>query len=98
MSLTAAIDQPANTPYMLSIVIFQHVAVSSGMRDDDFLKLKAIIEAVPELTFICLDVANGYSEHFVAYVKKVREHFPEHTILVGLLSLLITQYYIFALL
>lgn len=63
--------------------ILAHVAVSSGMRDDDFIKLKAIIEAVPGLTFICLDVANGYSEHFVAYVKKVREHFPKHTILAG---------------
>ena len=52
------------------------------MREDDFIKLKSILEAVPELTFVCLDVANGYSEYFVAYVKKVRENFPTHTILV----------------
>merc|ERR1712226_887596 len=33
--------------------------------------------------FICIDVANGYSEHFVQYVRKVRAEFPSHTILAG---------------
>jgi len=32
---------------------------------------------------ICLDVANGYSEHFVDYIRKVREHYPKHTIMAG---------------
>uniref|UniRef100_A0A8D0TL68 GMP reductase n=1 Tax=Sus scrofa TaxID=9823 RepID=A0A8D0TL68_PIG len=31
----------------------------------------------------CLDVANGYSEHFVEFVKDVRKRFPEHTIMAG---------------
>ena len=33
--------------------------------------MKAILAAVPNVTFICIDVANGYSEHFVMYVRKV---------------------------
>ena len=33
--------------------------------------------------FICLDVANGYSQHFVNFVKKVRDNFPEHIIMAG---------------
>lgn len=49
----------------------------------DFSKLKEIIEAVPDLQFICLDVANGYSEHFVAFVKEARAEFPKKTIMVG---------------
>eukprot|EP00960_Hanusia_phi_P056188 763180-Hanusia_phi.AAC.3 len=32
---------------------------------------------------ICLDVANGYSEMFVEYVRKVRKQFPDHIILAG---------------
>merc|ERR1719193_2737037 len=43
----------------------------------------AIIENIPALTFICIDVANGYSEHFVEYVKKVRQNFSKHTIMAG---------------
>lgn len=60
-----------------------HVAVSSGSGAEDFVKLKKIIGAVPKLQYICLDVANGYSEHFVSFVRKTRKDFPDHTILVG---------------
>lgn len=38
---------------------------------------------MPEIKFICLDVANGYSEHFVEFVKQVRARFPFHTIMAG---------------
>lgn len=60
----------------------QHVAASSGSGGADLEKLCAILEAVPALKYICLDVANGYSEHFVEFVKMVREKFPKHTIMV----------------
>ena len=52
------------------------------MARGDLEKLKQIIEAVPDLAYICLDVANGYSEHFVEFVKQVRKVFPSHTIMV----------------
>ncbi|EPY76079.1 hypothetical protein CB1_001508009 [Camelus ferus] len=61
----------------------QHVAVSSGSGKNDLEKMSSILEAVPQVKFICLDVANGYSEHFVEFVKLVRARFPEHTIMVG---------------
>ena len=48
-----------------------NVMVSAGMSEQDFGQLEKIIDAIPNLKFICLDVANGYSEHFVAFVKKV---------------------------
>jgi len=63
--------------------VIDFVCVSSGISANDFERLQAIIAAVPKLQFICLDVANGYSEVFVEYVKKVRKTFPEHTILAG---------------
>ncbi|EDL98169.1 guanosine monophosphate reductase, isoform CRA_a [Rattus norvegicus] len=61
----------------------QHVAVSSGSGQNDLEKMSLILEAVPQVKFICLDVANGYSEHFVEFVKLVRSKFPEHTIMAG---------------
>jgi len=61
----------------------QHVAVSSGTSDKDYDKMCAIIDAIPDIAFICIDVANGYSEHFVEYVKKVRQNFGKQTIIAG---------------
>jgi len=57
--------------------------VSSGSSDNDFVKLSQILTANPTLQFICIDVANGYSEHFVRFVRRVRETFPEHVIVAG---------------
>ncbi|XP_030103212.1 GMP reductase 1 isoform X1 [Mus musculus] len=61
----------------------KHVAVSSGSGQNDLERMSRILEAVPQVKFICLDVANGYSEHFVEFVKLVRSKFPEHTIMAG---------------
>lgn len=62
----------------------QHVAVSIGTAQGDFELLSAILNTIPDIEYICLDVANGYSEHFVALVKKVRAAYPKHTIMVSL--------------
>lgn len=56
--------------------------VSSGTRDDDFEKLREIVQLV-NANFICLDVANGYSQHFVDFIKRVRDAFPDKTIMAG---------------
>jgi len=60
-----------------------YFAVSTGTSDRDFLKLKLILNSYPEIHFICIDVANGYSERFGDYVAKVREAYPTHTIIAG---------------
>lgn len=59
------------------------MAVSTGTGDGDFDRLGAILAAVPKIQYICVDVANGYSEHFVHFVKDVRQKFPTHTIMVS---------------
>ncbi|XP_034980642.1 GMP reductase 1 isoform X1 [Zootoca vivipara] len=61
----------------------EHVAVSSGSGMPDFEKMSRILEAIPLIKYICLDVANGYSEYFVEFVKAVRIRFPNHTIMAG---------------
>ncbi|KOB52366.1 GMP reductase 1 [Operophtera brumata] len=47
------------------------VTASSGTADADFEKLTEILNNVKELKFVCLDVANGYSQHFVEYLRRV---------------------------
>ncbi|XP_015261850.1 PREDICTED: GMP reductase 2 [Gekko japonicus] len=61
----------------------QNVAASSGTGPSDFELLEQILEAVPPVRYICLDVANGYSEHFVQFLRDVRKRFPDHTIMAG---------------
>lgn len=63
--------------------IYNHVMVSSGTSDADFEKLSAILNRHPQLYFICIDVANGYSEFFVRFVAKVRQTFPDKVIIAG---------------
>jgi GMP reductase len=57
--------------------------VSAGAAEEDFIKLKRIVAKHSGLEFICLDVANGYTEAFVGYVCKVRDAFPDKTIVAG---------------
>ena len=63
--------------------IENHVCISTGTGEEDFKKLVQIKNKNPQLKFICIDVANGYSEHFVSFLKKTREQFPDKVILAG---------------
>jgi len=60
-----------------------YFAVSTGTSEKDFQKLQRIMNATPEVHFICIDVANGYSEHFGDFVSKVRSSYPHATIIAG---------------
>lgn len=62
---------------------YSRIMVSSGAAEEDFVKLGLIVARHPDLQFICLDVANGYTEAFVEYVGKVRSAFPDKTIVAG---------------
>ena len=60
-----------------------YMAVSTGTGERDFAKLVVILDSCPEIHFICIDIANGYSEHFGDFVAQVRQHYPKHTIIAG---------------
>lgn len=66
-----------------SASIQNHVAISTGTSPKDAEKLAAIFKQHPQYKFICIDVANGYSEHFVAFVKRTREQYPNKVIIAG---------------
>ncbi len=62
--------------------LMSSVFISSGTRDNDFDNLSQMLHRTGA-DFICLDVANGYSEHFSDFVKKTRATFPDKIIMAG---------------
>ncbi len=58
-------------------------AVSTGTSECDHTRLQSVLSAYPQIKFICIDVANGYSEHFGRYVSKIRDEYPAHAIIAG---------------
>jgi len=62
---------------------YNYIAISTGTGKEDFAKIKQIITANPLLNFICIDVANGYSEHFVQFLKQTRKQYPDKVIIAG---------------
>ena len=61
-----------------------NVAMSIGTSDADFLKLVNVYDnVVHNLKYVCMDIANGYSDHFAARVRKVRDQFPDIVIIAG---------------
>jgi GMP reductase len=60
-----------------------YCAISTGTGDNDWSKIQQILNTYPEIHFICIDVANGYSERFGDFVAKVRDKYPKHTIIAG---------------
>ncbi len=62
--------------------IKQHVAISIGTSEEGWQTAKKIIKDF-NLYWICIDIANGYSEHFTNFVKKVRGEFPHCNIIAG---------------
>ncbi len=63
--------------------IVNAIAVSTGTGKKDTERLHDIFKLNSDLKFICIDVANGYSQHFVDFVKSIRKQFTDKTIIAG---------------
>ena len=63
--------------------IENYIALSTGISKEDADKVKAVISKHPFLKFICIDVANGYSEHFADFVQQTRDAYPDKVIIAG---------------
>ena len=63
--------------------IFPHIALSTGTSDRDYKRLNEILKEFSFFEFICIDIANGYSDHFSKFVRSVREKYPTKTIIAG---------------
>ena len=68
------VDSPARAEY---------AAYSMGITEDDAAKFRAVYTGAPCIKYVCIDVANGYSERFLNYVASVREQYPSIVIIAG---------------
>jgi GMP reductase len=58
--------------------------MSIGTSDHDYYKLVNVYEKCEDnLKYVCMDIANGYSEHFADAVRRVRKQFPHLVIIAG---------------
>ena len=78
-----SVEQWADFVQRMPESVLRHVMVSTGTSEADFVKMQQILALSPALKFICIDVANGYSEHFVDFLQKAREACPNHVICAG---------------
>ncbi len=62
---------------------FNYIVVSVGITDNDMKKLDEIMELDNRLYWICIDVANGYTEKFISCIETVRHKYPLHVIIAG---------------
>ena len=57
---------------------------SMGITKADYEKFQAVMARAGEaIAYLCIDVANGYTEGFINFVKQVRTAFPDITIMAG---------------
>ena len=62
----------------------EHVAMSIGIKDTDHQKFRDVYEQVGDkLKYVCIDVANGYSQRFIEYVKEFRQLYSNLVIIAG---------------
>lgn len=60
----------------------QYTFYTTGATEEDFRKLLHV-NVNADIDKICVDVANGYTEHFISFLKKVRDKFPYAAIMAG---------------
>jgi len=63
--------------------ISNRLAISTGTGKADGEKLDSILKENPSVKFICIDVANGYSQKFVDFVHNTRNKYADKVIIAG---------------
>ena len=71
------------TELLNSIDDWRYTAISTGITDKDYQNIQIKLRSWKKVKFICIDVANGYSERFLDFVSKFREEFPNKVIIAG---------------
>jgi GMP reductase len=62
----------------------EFVAMSIGITDRDHAKFRDVYEQTgSRLKYVCIDVANGYSERFATFVRGFRQNYPNVVIIAG---------------
>ena len=62
----------------------EYVAMSIGITDADHAKFRDVYEQTgSRLKYVCIDIANGYSERFATFVRGMRNNYPNIVIIAG---------------
>ena len=59
------------------------LCVMSGISDKEILEIVGVANTFPDIAFVGLDVANGYTINFVQAIKHLRTHLPKATLIAG---------------
>jgi GMP reductase len=59
------------------------IAVSTGITESDQQRIDETLKLSRSIKYVCIDVANGYSEKFIEFVARFRERYPDITIIAG---------------
>jgi len=81
--LTKQHDMKKLNQYKKIKSIYKNIALSVGIKKEDYNILDKLLKEFSFIKFICIDVANGYSERFSKFIKSVREKYPTKTIIAG---------------
>ncbi len=60
----------------------EYTAYSMGIMDADAQKFRAVYQGA-DIKYLCIDVANGYSERFLDFVNQMRTDYPKLVIIAG---------------
>ncbi len=62
----------------------EHVAMSIGITEVDEHKFRSVYEMTDgKLKYVCIDVANGYTERFVDFIRDFRNQYSDIVIIAG---------------
>ena len=70
--------------FFKSLEVKSDAFYSLGIGEHEFEKFRRVMAAAPgAVRYVCIDVANGYTEAFVSFLKRMREAFPDIVIMAG---------------
>jgi GMP reductase len=77
-------EEAALASFFPSLKVKSNAFYSMGITKDDAEKFDRVAQRVGNsIDYVCVDVANGYTEGFVKFVEKFRQAYPEVTIMAG---------------
>ena len=67
----------------VNTLMWENAAISTGITDHDQDLCDNILTQIEDIQYVCIDVANGYSEKFLDFVERFRERWTNKVIIAG---------------
>jgi len=81
---TCLVKSLNNTPEVFKdFTGWDHAAVSTGITESDLIQCEKVLKQYPDVKYVCIDVANGYSERFIDFVADFRNRWSDKVIIAG---------------